>query len=90
MPTQRTTTPIPPAPASDKNARRPGKSSPERIYNLLMKARTANEVTLHFENNRVVTGALIFNEFKGTGRIINVDLEISVDFSVEDLRDVRL
>ena len=45
---------------------------------------------MHFENNRVVSGALIFNEFKGTGRIINVDLEISVDFAVDDLRDVRL
>lgn len=90
MPTQRTTSPTSSATSGDKSARRTGKSSPERIYNLLMKARTANEVTLHFESNRVVTGALIFNEFKGTGRIINVDLEVSVDFSVEDLRDVRL
>ncbi|MBL8899760.1 MAG: hypothetical protein JNM84_19170 [Planctomycetes bacterium] len=90
MPTQRTPPPAPTASTTEKTARRTGKSSPERIYNLLMKARTANEVTLHFENNRVVSGALIFNEFKGTGRIINVDLEISVDFAVDDLRDVRL
>jgi len=36
-----------------------------------------------------VAGAVIFNESKGSGRIINVDQEVSVDFRVEEIRDVR-
>lgn len=64
--------------------------SPERIYNLLMKARTAPKVSLYFEDSRSISGAVIFNEYKGTGRIINIDEEISVDFTVDQLRDVKL
>jgi hypothetical protein len=38
----------------------------------------------------VLNGALIFNQFKGTGRLINIDQELSVDFGVDDLRDLKL
>lgn len=63
---------------------------PERIYDMLLGARTADKVTVHFKDGRVVNGALIFNPFKGTGRVINIDQEMSVDFAVDDIRDLKL
>ncbi len=63
---------------------------PEKIYDMLLGARTADKVTVHFKDGRAVHGALIFNPFKGTGRIINVDQELSVDFAVDDIRDLKL
>ncbi len=62
---------------------------PERIYDLLLGARTADVATLHFKDGRILRGALVFNQFKGTGRIINVDEETSTDFSVDELRDLK-
>jgi hypothetical protein len=62
----------------------------QRLYDLLLGARTADKVTLYFKDGRVLNGALIFNHFKGTGRLINIDQELSVDFGVEDLRDLKL
>lgn len=62
---------------------------PERIYDLLLGSRTASECTLHFKDGRVMRGALVFNQFKGTGRLINVDDEVSVDFAVDELRDLK-
>ncbi len=61
----------------------------ERLYDLLLGARAAEQVTLCFKDGRVLKGALVFNQFKGTGRQINVDTEVSQDFSVEELRDLR-
>ena len=46
---------------------------PERIYDMLLRARTAEVCTVHFKDGRVLRGALVFNQFKGTGRLINVD-----------------
>ena len=62
---------------------------PERIYDLLLSARTAEVCTVHFRDGRIMRGALVFNQFKGTGRLINVDEEISLDFSVDDIRDQK-
>lgn len=62
----------------------------QRIYDLLLGARTADKATLYFKDGRVLAGALIFNQFKGTGRLINIEQEISVDFAVDDLRDLKL
>jgi hypothetical protein len=62
----------------------------QRLYDLLLGARTADKVTLYFKDGRVLNGALIFNQFKGTGRLINIDQELSVDFGVDDLRDLKL
>ena len=62
---------------------------PEKIYDLLLGARTADNVTLNFKDGRIMQGALVFNQFKGTGRLINVDDEGSVDFSVDDIRDLK-
>ena len=65
------------------------KPSRERIYDLLMNARQADQVELSFQDGRNLVGAIIFNEFKGTGRLINIDEEVSLDFRVEELRDER-
>ena len=62
---------------------------PEKIYDMLLNARTADKVTMHFKDGRIVNGALIFNPFKGTGRLINIDQEVSVDFGVDDIRDIK-
>src|SRR4026208_1997073 len=63
---------------------------PGRIYDMLLSARTADKVTLPFKDGRVVNGALIFNPYKGTGRVINIDQEVSVDFAVDDIRDLKM
>jgi hypothetical protein len=63
---------------------------PERIYDMLLTARTADKVTMHFKDGRVVAGALIFNPFKGTGRVINIDQEVSIDFAIDDIRDLKV
>ena len=57
---------------------------PEKIYDVLLNLRTAAKLTIHFKDGRVVQGALIFNPFKGTGRLINIEQEQSVDFSVDE------
>ncbi len=68
-----------------------GRSADSRhIYDLLLGARTADKATLYFKDGRVIHGALIFNQFKGTGRLINIEQELSIDFSVEELREVKL
>lgn len=62
---------------------------PERLYDMLLSARTADVCTLHFKDGRILRGALVFNRFKGTGRLINVDDEMSMDFAVDELRDLK-
>ena len=66
------------------------KPTRERVYDLLMNARQADWVHLSLEDGRSVEGAIIFNEFKGTGRLINVEKEISFDFNVDQVLDVRI
>jgi len=61
----------------------------EQVYDMLMNARQTNWVTLHFHDGQSVGGAIIFNEYKGTGRIINVEKEFSRDFTAHEIRDVR-
>ena len=62
----------------------------ERVYDLLMNARQADWVELELDDGRCVSGAIIFNAFKGTGRLINVEKEISFDFNVDQVLDVRI
>jgi hypothetical protein len=68
---------------------RKNRVDPERIYDMLLTARTADLCTVHFKDGRVVRGALVFNQFKGTGRLINIDDEVSIDFAVDELRDLK-
>jgi hypothetical protein len=72
---------------ADRNATRPTR---EEVYDLLMNARQADWVQLVLEDGRSMSGAIIFNEFKGTGRLINVDEEVSFDFKVDQVVDVKL
>lgn len=62
----------------------------DEVYDLLMNARQADWVQLSLEDGRSLSGAIIFNEFKGTGRLINVDEEFSYDFHVDQVLDVKL
>jgi hypothetical protein len=62
----------------------------DEVYDLLMNARQADWVELCLEDGRSLSGAIIFNEFKGTGRLINVDDEFSLDFNVDQIVDVKL
>jgi hypothetical protein len=55
-----------------------------------MNARQASWVELRLADGRQVHGAIIFNEFKGTGRLINVEEEISFDFNVDQVTDVKI
>jgi hypothetical protein len=61
----------------------------EEAYELLAAARTADHVEIYLRDGRIVDGAILFNDIKGTGRIINVVKEVSVDFRVENVRDIR-
>ena len=72
---------------AERTARKPTR---EKVYDLLMNARQAEWVELSLNDGRNVTGAIIFNEFKGTGRLINVEKEISFDFNVDQVVDVRM
>ncbi len=62
----------------------------DEVYDLLMNARQAEWVELSLEDGRSLAGAIIFNEFKGTGRLINVDEEFSYDFNVDQVTDVKI
>lgn len=64
--------------------------SREEVYDLLMNARQAAWVELHLTDGRQIEGAIIFNEFKGTGRLINVQEEISFDFHVDQVTNVKI
>lgn len=62
----------------------------DEVFDLLMNARQSSWVELELRDGRKLGGAIIFNEFKGTGRLINIDDEISVDFRAEDIVAVNL
>ncbi|MFN7589463.1 MAG: hypothetical protein ACK501_06470 [Planctomycetota bacterium] len=62
----------------------------DEVYDLLMNARQAEWVELSLDDGRALSGAIIFNEFKGTGRLINVDQEFSYDFHVDQVMDVKI
>lgn len=71
---------------TDRKVRKPAR---EQVYDLLMNARQADWVELFLEDGRSMSGAIIFNEFKGTGRLINVEKEVSFDFRVDQVLDVK-
>ena len=72
---------------TQRNLTRPTR---DEVYDLLMNARQADWVELSLEDGRSLAGAIIFNEFKGTGRLINVDEEFSYDFHVDQVIDVKM
>jgi hypothetical protein len=72
---------------AERNIVRPTR---EEVFDLLMNARQADWVELSLDDGRSLSGAIIFNEFKGTGRLINVVAEISFDFKVDQVVDVKI
>ena len=60
----------------------------EWLRTRLREARTQPTVTLAFKDGRSYDGAITFVERLGTGRLINVDSEFSMDFHIRELRDV--
>src|SRR5262245_60775271 len=63
--------------------------TPEKAHEALAASRCADHVRVFLHDGRVLEGAVLFNEFKGTARIINIVNEVSVDIRAEDVRDVR-
>ncbi|MEQ8765431.1 MAG: hypothetical protein RL885_15990 [Planctomycetota bacterium] len=61
----------------------------DKIFQRLVKGKQKDHVTLVLHDGRVVDGMIIFNELKRVGRLINVNKEISIDYSVEEVREVR-
>jgi hypothetical protein len=72
------------------STRQAARRTRDEVYDLLMNARQADWVELSLEDGRSMSGAIIFNEFKGTGRLINVDEEFSYDFNVDEITNVKL
>ena len=56
----------------------------------LKKAARADKVSLVFKDGRMVEGAILFNEIKKSGKIINIDDEISLDFEITDISKVKM
>ena len=63
--------------------------TPEKAHEALAASRSADHVRVFLHDGRILDGAVLFNEFKGTARIINIVREVSIDIRVEDVRDVR-
>ena len=57
---------------------------------ILKRERAQSARVLHLDSGDCFQGAIIFNEFKGTGRLINVDEEFSYDFNVDQIISVKL
>jgi len=60
----------------------------EMISNLRAATRS-EKASIEFRDGKRVEGAILFNESKGVGKVINVADEVSVDFRVEQLVAVR-
>jgi hypothetical protein len=62
----------------------------ERLLKSLKKAARSDIVSLTFKDGKTIEGAVLFNEVKKSGKIINIVEEISVDFELEEVSRVRL
>ncbi len=56
----------------------------------LRKAIREEKVNVEFRDGKVVEGAILFNESKGCGKVINIDKEISVDFRLDQIAAIRI
>ncbi len=61
----------------------------QSLFHRLQEARSQPSVRMYFKDGRVLDGAITFVERLGTGRLINVDQEFSLEFSIHDLRRVE-
>jgi hypothetical protein len=62
----------------------------QAIIHALRKALREEKVNVEFRDGKVVEGAILFNESKGCGKVINVDKEISVDFRLDQIVAIRM
>ena len=62
----------------------------QAIIVALRKALREEKVNVEFRDGKVVEGAILFNESKGCGKVINVDKEISVDFRLDQIVAIRI
>ena len=62
--------------------------SPEKLYDSMFAARTADKVTLYFRDGRAVQGSLVFNP-QGDRRVIDPDKELSIDFALDQIRELK-
>jgi hypothetical protein len=62
----------------------------DSLLQSLKKAARSDIVSLTFKNGKTIEGAILFNEIKKSGKIINIEEEISVDFEMEEISRVRL
>lgn len=62
----------------------------DTLLQSLKKAARSDIVSLTFKNGKTIEGAILFNEIKKSGKIINIVEEISVDFDIDDVSRVRL
>ncbi len=62
----------------------------DTIASSLRRATQEEKVSVEFIDGKVVEGAILFNETKGCGKVINVEEEVSVDFRVEQIAAVRI
>ena len=56
----------------------------------LKKAARADKVSLQFKDGSIIEGAILFNEIKKCGKIINIEDEISLDFEMKEVSKVKL
>ena len=56
----------------------------------LKKAARSDKVSLFFKDGSMVEGAILFNEIKKSGKIINIEDEVSLDFEITDISKVKL
>jgi len=62
----------------------------QTIVTTLRQAAAEEKVAVEFRDGRTVEGAILFNESKGCGKVINIDEEISVDFQIEQILTVKM
>jgi hypothetical protein len=62
----------------------------DTLLQSLKKAARADKVSLVFKDGSMIEGAILFNEIKKCGKIINIDDEISLDFDIKEVQKVKL
>jgi len=75
---------------NDSSKSPPRDLTSERIYDMLLNTQVGDKATIHFNDGRIVRGALTFNPFKGTGCVINIDRETSTKYSIEEIKSLKL
>lgn len=62
----------------------------DNLLQNLKKAARADRVSLIFKDGSIVEGAILFNEIKKCGKIINIEDEISLDFDMKEVTKVKV